>query len=241
MNARQPRLKLISHDLCPYVQRALIVLAHKGVAHQREYIRLAQKPDWFLRLSPLGKVPLLLVDGRPLFESSPIVQYLDETTAPALLPADAFGRARHRAWIEMASSTLDAIAGLYSAADDPTSVVALQKLRSRLQALEQELAARVAVQTPWFDGAFGLVDASYGPVFRYFDELDTLLDSDLWQPLPLAAAWRRALAQHPAVRAGAHPEYAVRLRQFLRARDSVLGQRARQSWPAPTDARAGTG
>ena len=37
--------------------------------------------------SQLGKVPLLLVDGQPLFESSPIVQYLDETTAPALLPS----------------------------------------------------------------------------------------------------------------------------------------------------------
>lgn len=232
MSARHTRLKLISHDLCPYVQRALIVLHHKGVAHQREYIDLADKPDWFGRLSPLGKVPLLLVDGQPLFESSPIVQYLDETTAPALLPLDAYARARHRAWIEMASSTLDAIAGLYSAADPSALVSAQQGLQGRLQALERELASRLDPRARWFDGDFGLVDASYGPVFRYFDSLDALLDEDLWQDLPHALAWRRALADHPAVQAGAHPEYAVRLRRFLQGRPSVIGQRARSRWQA---------
>lgn len=232
MSARQPRLKLISHDLCPYVQRALIVLHHKGVAHQREYIDLADKPEWFTRLSPLGKVPLLLVDGQPLFESSPIVQYLDETTAPALLPQDAFARARHRAWIEMASSTLDAIAGLYSAADLAALAAATQRLQARLQALERELAGRSDPQAAWFDGAFGLVDASYGPVFRYFESLDALLDGELWEELPHTLAWRRSLAEHPAVQAGAHPEYAVRLRRFLQARQSLIAERAREHWQA---------
>ena len=232
MSARQPRLKLISHDLCPYVQRALIVLHHKGVAHQLEYIDLADKPEWFTRLSPLGKVPLLLVDGQPLFESSPIVQYLDETTAPALLPQDAFARARHRAWIEIASSTLDAISGLYSAADSAALAAATQRLQARLQALERTLVGRSDPQATWFDGAFGLVDASYGPVFRYFESLDALLDGELWEELPHTRAWRRSLAEHPAVQAGAHPEYAVRLRRFLQARQSLIGERAREHWQA---------
>ena len=41
-------LKLISHKLCPYVQRAVIALTEKGVAFERIDIDLANKPDWFL-------------------------------------------------------------------------------------------------------------------------------------------------------------------------------------------------
>lgn len=70
---------LVSHVLCPYLQRAAIVLAEKGVPFERRDVDLANKPDWFLRLSPTGKTPMLLVDGHALFESAAICEYLDET------------------------------------------------------------------------------------------------------------------------------------------------------------------
>ena len=54
------KLTLISHKLCPYVQRAVIALNEKGVGFERVDIDLANKPDWFLKLSPLGKVPVKL-------------------------------------------------------------------------------------------------------------------------------------------------------------------------------------
>jgi hypothetical protein len=44
-------LKLISHKLCPYVQRAVIALNEKGVPFERIDIDLANKPDWFLAIS----------------------------------------------------------------------------------------------------------------------------------------------------------------------------------------------
>jgi glutathione S-transferase len=56
------KLTLISHHLCPYVQRAAIALAEKGMPFERRYVDLAAKPDWFLAISPLGKVPLLIVE-----------------------------------------------------------------------------------------------------------------------------------------------------------------------------------
>ena len=79
-----PKLQLISHSLCPYVQRAAIVLAEKKQPFERINIDLAHKPDWFMAISPLGKTPVLLVDGQPIFESSVICEYLDDTIAPAL-------------------------------------------------------------------------------------------------------------------------------------------------------------
>jgi glutathione S-transferase len=68
-----PKLTLISHHLCPYVQRAAIALRENDIPFERRNIDLANKPDWFLKLSPLGKVPVLVVnDDAVLFESSVI-------------------------------------------------------------------------------------------------------------------------------------------------------------------------
>src|SRR6202142_1075029 len=102
-----PPLKLISHKLCPYVQRAVIALTEKGVAFERIDIDLADKPDWFLAISPLGKTPVLRGGDAAIFESAVILEYLEETEPNQLHPADPLRRAEHRGWIEFGSSVLD--------------------------------------------------------------------------------------------------------------------------------------
>ena len=100
------KLTLISHVLCPYVQRAVIALKEKGVDFERIDVDLADKPAWFLKISPLGKVPLLKVGDDVIFESAVIAEFLEDTVAPTLHPADPVRRADHRAWIEFASVVL---------------------------------------------------------------------------------------------------------------------------------------
>src|SRR3981189_2361102 len=82
------RLKLIRHKLCAYVQRAVIALTEKGVAFERIDIDLANKPDWFLAISPLGKTPVLGVGDTAIFESAVILEYLEETQPKPVPPAD---------------------------------------------------------------------------------------------------------------------------------------------------------
>src|SRR4029450_69350 len=89
----QGALTLVSHHLCPYVQRAAISLAEKEVPFERIWIDLADKPQWFKAISPLGKVPVLRVkraDGGEvsIFESAVILEYLEETTGFPLHPGD---------------------------------------------------------------------------------------------------------------------------------------------------------
>ena len=72
-------LTLISHALCPYVQRAAIALTEKGVPFRRVDVDLANKPEWFLELSSLGEMPVLTVAGVPIFESAAILEYLEDT------------------------------------------------------------------------------------------------------------------------------------------------------------------
>lgn len=57
-------ITLVSFALCPYVQRAAIVLAEKNVPFTRIDVDLDDKPDWFRAISPLGKVPLLQIAAR---------------------------------------------------------------------------------------------------------------------------------------------------------------------------------
>ena len=133
------RFKLISFKLCPYVQRAAIVLLEKKVPFERVDIDLDDKPGWFLELSPLGKVPVLVVekDGKEqvLFESSVIAEYLDEILEPRLHPADPLEKARHRAWIEFASATLADIYGLY-AGDEAQFAAKIGAIETKFERLE---------------------------------------------------------------------------------------------------------
>jgi glutathione S-transferase len=214
-------LTLVSHALCPYVQRAAIVLAEKGVPFERRDIDLANKPDWFLALSPLGKTPVLQVGGEALFESAVICEYLDETEVPRLHPADALPRARHRAWMEFGSVLLNAIGAFYNAADDAALAAAAKDIHRRFAQVEAVLGGG-----PWFDGdRFGLVDAVFGPVFRYLDVFDGIADFGLMDRLPRVARWRAALAQRPSVRGAVGADYPARLLAFLRARNAALSRR----------------
>ncbi len=217
-------LTLVSHRLCPYVQRAVIVLREKEVAFERVDIDLADKPAWFSEISPLGKVPLLRAGGEVVFESAVICEYLDEVTPGSLHPRDPLDRARHRAWIEFASATLDGIAGLYNAPDPAAFEAKRAALADRFARLERHLAGDAErCEGPWFEGRrFRMVDAAWGPVFRYFDVLDRIADLGVLDGLPRVAAWRAALAEWPAVRAAVAPDYPARLRTFLARRGSHL-------------------
>jgi glutathione S-transferase len=212
-------LTLVSHRLCPYVQRAVIALSEKGVPFERRDVDLANKPDWFKAVSPLGKTPVLVVGDTAIFESAVILEYLEDTQGPALHPADPLARAEHRAFIELGSAILNDIAGLYAAADETVFDTKRQALKDKLTRLEARLKG------PWFDGAsFSLVDAVFGPVFRYFDAFDRVGEFGVLVGLPKVAAWRAALAARPSIRDAVAPDYPALLWEFLRKRGSHLSR-----------------
>lgn len=216
------KLTLISHTLCPYVQRAAIVLAEKGVDFERRDVDLANKPDWFKAVSPLGKTPVLLAGSNAVFESAVICEYLEDTLLPRLHPADALKRAQHRAWMEFGSSVLNTIGAFYNAPD----AAALQGRREELAARFAQLEAVLPARGPYFSGeSFSIVDAVFGPVFRYFDVFEALGETGFFEATPKVRAWRDALAQRPSVRQAVRGDYQEELTRFLRRRGSELSRR----------------
>lgn len=218
---------LVSHNLCPYVQRVAIALTEKNASFERTTIDLAAKPDWFVAISPLGKVPLMRIpEGKGeavLFESAAIAEYVDEAyPGPDLLPRAPLARARHRAWIEFASSLLGDIWRLETAKTEDVFSAACGSLTLKLARVEEALG-----QGPYFAGeAFGLVDAAFAPAFRYFDVFDGIGPTVSFADFPKTAAWRTALAARPSVRGAVSPAYPELLHDFLKRCEAVLLARA---------------
>ena len=216
-------LKLISHKLCPYVQRAVIALNEKGIPFERIDIDLANKPDWFLKISPLGKVPVLVVqtgDGEvALFESNVICEYIEETQGGTKLhPQDPLTRAQHRAWMEFGSAILGELWGLETTGDPAIFESKRQAVAAKFARVEEALGAG-----PFFAGKdFSLVDAVFAPVFRYFDVFDQLTDLSVFAATPKVRAWRAALAQRPSVRTAVGPDYPELLYAFLVRHDAHM-------------------
>jgi glutathione S-transferase len=214
-------LKLVSFDLCPYVQRASIALAEKNVAFERIDIDLADKPDWFKKISPLGKVPLLMVRDEVLFESAVIVEYLDETVEPKLHPTEALARARHRAWMEFGSSILGHIWTIETTGDEAAFAQAVAQVGEKFARLEGILG-----EGPFFSGeVFSLVDAVFAPVFRYFDVFERRIDLGVFAGKPKLVAWRTALAARKSVKEAVVADYAERLLAFVARQEGVLATR----------------
>lgn len=209
---------LVSFDLCPYVQRAAIALAEKGVPFERVDIDLDNKPEWFTAISPRGKVPLLQVDGEVLFESAAIVEYLDETYGPRLHPEDALVRARHRGWVEFGSAILADIWTLETTPDNAAFERAAEALAEKFRRIEAALG-----DGPWFAGThFAIVDAVFAPIFRYFDVFDDITDLHVFDDLPKVQAWRKALAARPSVRNAVVADYGERLTRFLARKGGAI-------------------
>ena len=214
------QLKLISHKLCPYVQRAVIALTEKGVPFERVDIDLDNKPDWFLKISPLGKTPVLVVGDKAIFESAVILEYLEETQPAPLHPGDPLARAEHRGWIEFNSAVLGDIWGLEVATDAATFAAKAKQLEGRLALLEKRL-----IGMPWFDGdKFSLVDAVFGPAFRYFDVIDEIGDFGIFANKPKLVQWRKSLAVRASIRGAVSADYNALLRAFLKKKGSYLSQ-----------------
>lgn len=194
------KFHLISNLTCPWVQRAVITLRAKAVDFEITYINLRDKPDWFLKISPHGKVPVLLVDDQPLFESNAIAEYLDETFEPRLHPADPIKRARNRAWTDFIPDFARALISINYAKTPEEVAEATASAPARIARLEEALANERGNDGPYFNGdKLCLVDAGYGPFFQRFSIAESVLETGMLKQFPLVQAWSEALLANETV------------------------------------------
>lgn len=215
------KLTLVSFSACPYVQRAAIMLREKRVDYEARYVDLANKPDWFLKISPRGKVPVLVVDDVPIFESQAICEYLDETCdAPRLMPDDPLLRARDRGWFQFAE---DVYLPVYRLMYAPEREVYEQSVEALLQGytrLDQELAGRDYLSG---DGErFGMADVALAPNFTKLDLIERLGGWRLPDDLKNVARWRNAIMSRSSIQGSVPDDYEQVSRAGMQKRGAYL-------------------
>mgnify|MGYP001202776581 CR=1 FL=1 len=163
-------LKLVSYKACPFVQRVAITLQYKDVDYDIEYIDLGNPPDWFLSISPLKKVPIMIVDDTVIFESVVINEYIDEAYPPTLQPKDLLLKAINRSWVEFSNNISLYTFQLTIKEGKIDFESTLEELLDDFDRVEEYLWAE-----PFFNGKqFSLVDASYAPIFQRLNYLEQI-------------------------------------------------------------------
>jgi glutathione S-transferase len=212
--------ELVSFDLCPYVQKAVIALKWKKAEFKTTYIDLFNPPEWFDAISPLGQVPVLKVDEKhAIFESSVISELLDETIEPRLHHADPIERAKERAWIEYGSSLLAEQGAMFREKDLKTAEGLKKELFESVARLETILG-----NGPYFRGKdFSLVDAAYAPFFLRLSLVPSTFSAALFQDLPKTKAWADTLLALPEVKESVPADFKEKfLKLFLSFESAIL-------------------
>ncbi len=212
-------LELISFNVCPFVQRSVITLLHKKCEYKITFIDLKAPPDWFLKLSPLGKVPVLKVDGEVLFESAVINEFIDDVTPGSLKPSEPLTLAKHRAWIEYGGTCL---ADLYLIADRKQERDMQNQINdavTRLRRVEDVLG-----DSSFFSGEeLALIDAAYAPLLIRLDFLNTRLNFLNWDELPKLKRWKQNLLGLEAVQGSIIDDFELHYTNKIKSQNGYLG------------------
>jgi len=194
----------------------------KQVEFEVTYVNLRDKPDWFLKISPHGKVPVLLVDEQPLFESNAIAEFLDEEVAPRLHPECAIKRARNRAWTDFVPTFSAALNGVTFAKPGDNLDDKLQGARKVLDRLEEALGRERQNDGPYFNGdVISLVDAAYAPFLQRFAIADDVLDTGLLKDYPLVQSWAQTLLADGRVTSAVPDNFREEFRANLKRRETL--------------------
>ncbi len=213
---------IVGHQLCPYVQRVVILMQEKQIPYSRTDIQLNNKPDWLLKISPTGKVPVLVVnDDKVLFESNVICDYLDEVSQNSLYPGDTFGKATHCSWISFGTEILDIIAKIiYQDKSLHCANSSMMEIIKRLNIIEELLADDLYFSS----SEFYLIDAVYATIFRYFEVLNLFINANPLAKLNKITRWNNALQQRESVQNAVPDNYNQLLVEFIKGKDSFIGQ-----------------
>lgn len=216
-------IKLISANICPFVQRVAALLAAKKTPYRIEFIHLAHKPQWFLELSPNGQVPVLITENREvLFESDAIVEYLDEVTPPIETGVDPVQRARDRAWSYQAGKHYLVQCRAQRSADEKTFLERQEKLGRAFARAEKALGAG-----PFFKGdRLSNVDIAWLPLLHRAGLIQKYTGFDFLDPYPGVKKWQRALLETGLAEKSVAADFEAAFTRFYLSEETFLGSKS---------------
>ncbi len=209
--------QLISFEICPFVQRARVILNAKGAACEVTYIDLADKPDWFTDRVPTGRVPALFVGNDTVFESTVINEYLDETLSEPLLPDAPLARAKERAWISFTD-------GLIMSQFRSLAAKTKEEFNTECTAMLDGLSSMTDLMAARYGEEFniGMLEAAIAPVFTRVSKvpaLKTAFEQRFHEGHPIRV-WAEWLLDQPAVSQSVPDVFDARFKAFFEPKGS---------------------
>ena len=197
-------VEIISSSTCPFAQRTRMALIEKGIEHTLTAIDLNDKPDWFLAISPFGKVPVLRHNGAVIFESAVINEYLEEVVPERpLLPRDPVRRAQARIWIDFANVRFTPhVYKLMMAQDAEAQAFQAERLTKAMLMMEHEGLGKLGDGSYWLGDDISLVDLTFLPHMQRVAVLTHYRDFQMPDECVLLKGWLQLMGQRPSVTEG---------------------------------------
>ncbi|MGI9522442.1 MAG: glutathione S-transferase family protein [Hyphomicrobiaceae bacterium] len=214
-------MKIVSYAICPFVQRVTALLEAKNITYDIAYIKLSDKPQWFLDISPTEQVPILVTeDGDALFESEAIVEYIDEVTPPLNAGASPTQRAKDRAWSYQASKHYLTQCSAMQSPNKATLVERGEKLSAAFGRAEKHLG-----EGPYFNGInVGNVDIAWLPLLHRAQIIKERSGYDFLAEFPKTRAWQTAIADTGIPRRSVAEDFEQRFADFYLSEYTFLGR-----------------
>ena len=163
-----PAMLLYDHPLSSYCQKVKIAMREKGVPFEAvlpDAFGTGQRDVRFAAANPRGEVPALLVDGNTIFDSTIIMEFLEDSwPQPALLPSDPLARAFARETEEVCDTHYEAVNWGFG------EILWFQRATGALAEQLKEAAARdTAILQSWLADRLGGADWLGGDMFGWAD------------------------------------------------------------------------
>ncbi|KAL7298236.1 hypothetical protein TKK_0009224 [Trichogramma kaykai] len=155
------KIRLYSMKFCPFAHKVRLVLALKDLPHEIVNINLKNKPEWYSKIHPEGKVPALVdLNDEVVVDSSVIINYLeDKYPEPSLRNKDTLSKDLEL--IESFGTIVKIFSSCIHSTDKRPLQEAVDEISIHLIGFEQELKKR---QTTFFKGDTpGIVDIEMWP------------------------------------------------------------------------------
>ena len=175
-----------------------MLMIEKELPFELIEVDLRNKPDWFLAVSPYGKVPVIVDDGKTIYESAIINEYLDEKFKNRpLMPAAPFERAKARIWMDYCSNKYLVLSRklLTDNGNNELQIQNKEKLRQALIYMEKECFEKNENGNFWLGEKISLVDLHYAPFFERFSAFKELFGVEWPEECVKLKGWWKAIEQ----------------------------------------------
>ena len=146
-------------------------MIEKEIPFELTEVDLRNKPDWFLAVSPYGKVPVIVDDSQTIYESAIINEYLDEKyKSIPMMPEEPVERAKARIWMDYCTNKYLTLSRklLVDHGNEELQTENKKKMKESLIYIEQECFEKNANGPFWLGNNISLVDLHYAPFFERF-------------------------------------------------------------------------